>query len=271
MAGILKKVAVAGAGLAVGLTSMAPPWQRTASRTALSEDDILDLEPVLDRLEALERRLEPAHRGSEAAEIPQVSTAHLEQRMEVRLRDLRAELPQLVEAGVEARIAAIEARIDAEMAAQRRETQASVVPLIRSELAKTVGPLIEAGIASQVGQRFEALEKAVAEQSEAIVALRERVEQTDLNLQRLITAIEKLVDGAPNAVDVPGPSPANASFQTHLAEAMEQGPAPAEVPVTGFRSRIFVEPEPKEARKPRFPLSRIFGFVMALGLGRFFS
>ena len=253
----------------MGLTSMAParrPERRnTASAASLREDDILDLEPVLDRLEALEHRLERVDVGVAAA-----PAAELEFRMELQFTELRAEIPRLVTESVEGRIAAIEARIDAELEAQRRQTLEALGPLIEAGIARTVGPLIEAGIARQVGQRFEALERAVAEQSISIATLRERVEQTDLNLQRLITTIERLIDGAQTTVAVPGPTPANASFQTHLAEAMDQG-AKTDVPVPGFRSRIFVEPDPKEARKPRFPLSRIFGALMAFGLARFFQ
>src|SRR4029077_17353906 len=122
---------------------------------------------------------------------------------------------------VEARIAAIEARIEAELAAQRRQTFEALGQLIEERIEQRMGPLIEAGIARQVGERFAALERAVAEQSLTIGVLRERVEQTDLNLQRRISTIERLIDGGQNSVTVQAPAPANASFQTHLAEAMD--------------------------------------------------
>jgi uncharacterized coiled-coil protein SlyX len=262
MAKILKQVAIAaGAGLAVGLTAMSParpasPLRRPAS---LRDDEILDLEPVLDRLEALERRLE--RMDQQAAPEPAV---HLEQFVELRIASLRAEIPVLVATGIDARIAALEARIEAELEAQRRQT------------FEALGPMIEAGVARHVDARFETLEKAVAEQSSSIAALRERVEQTDLNLQRLVVAIERLVEGTAvqHQRQMPrspvAPAPANASFQAHLNEHLETQSQTEDPPQPPFRSRIFVEPEAKEERKPRFPLSRIFGALLAFSLTRLF-
>jgi uncharacterized coiled-coil protein SlyX len=260
MAKILKQVAIAaGAGLAVGLTAMSParPAPPTRRAALLRDDEILDLEPVLDRLEALERRLERMD-----AQVPTEPSGHMEQFVELRIASLRAEIPVLVATGIEARISAIEARIEAELEAQRRQT------------FEALGPMIEAGVAKHVDARFETLEKAVAEQSSSIAALRERVEQTDLNLQRLVVAIERLVEGT--AAQQPlrrapaAPAPANASFQAHMAEQLETQAQAEGTPQPPFRSRIFVEPETKEERKPRFPLSRIFGALLAFSLTRLF-
>ena len=51
-------------------------------------------------------------------------------------------------------------------------------------------------------------------------------------------------------------------FEAALAEATQRGPA--DEPFI----RLFKEKEP-EVKKARFPLARIFAFVLALGLPRF--
>jgi hypothetical protein len=103
MAKILKSVAMAaGAGLALGLTTISPP-----SRPAVPEGDILDLEPLLDRLESLERRLEARPDADFANRLRDVElrlTADLERSRQETLAACLRELGTFVSEKVEERI-----------------------------------------------------------------------------------------------------------------------------------------------------------------------
>jgi hypothetical protein len=129
---------------------------------------------------------------------------------------------------------------------------------------------IEKTVELRVSERIAAIERSLADQSASIDSLRERAEDTDSNLKRLIAAIERLCERTQPIIAEPVPVPAPAGgpgpnmlpgphivpFESHLAEArLKQEDAASE-----FRAKIFKEPEP-EPRKQRFPLARIFGML----------
>ena len=172
---ILKSVAMAaGAGLALGVNAVSGPKPPRASPR-----DILDLEPLLDRIETLERRLE--------------------------------RLPATTE--IESRLDDLESRFASELKRAGRETLDACTATI------------DAAVARQISERLEPLQQALADHGEALDALRDRVERTDLNLQQLIAVIERLVERDFQAA--PGHAAANGSFQDHLDEALSTESKPS--------------------------------------------
>jgi uncharacterized coiled-coil protein SlyX len=149
MAKILKSAAMAaGAGLALSLGSIAAP-----SKRRLSADEIVELEPLLDRIEALERRV---------ALTP----------------------------------------------------DALFEP---SNLNR-----IEDTVAARVAERLAPLQDTISRQAAALDDLRARVEQSDLNLQRLVELVHRLVERERAHT----PAAANGSFQDHLDEALTSETTP---------------------------------------------
>ncbi|MES1257354.1 MAG: hypothetical protein ABUS51_02945 [Acidobacteriota bacterium] len=90
-----------------------------------------------------------------------------------------------------------------------------------------------------IAERIGPIEKVLIDQASLMSSLRVRSEETDVNLQRLIVSIDRLCEVAPVA----------------RAQAPEM-------------PRATKEPEP-EPRKPRVPMARIFGTLLAFGLSRF--
>lgn len=173
MAKIFKNVAMAaGAGLALGLTAIGSP-RRAPDVTA---SDILHLVPLLDRIEALEHRLEV--------------------------------MPELA---IESRLEALQTQFSGQLEQSRREILHSCTAVIEEAVVRTISV------------RLEPVQQTLAEHSAALDALRERVATTDQNLQRLILAIERLVDREATAF----PAAANGSFQDHLHEALRADSKPS--------------------------------------------
>ncbi len=254
---ILRGLAIAaGTGLAMGLTSgrtrtmsgpravryrpavaLPPPAQEPLALT--SRDEVLDIEPLLDRVERLEDAVDGMKRapGGVPADFA-AALASLERRIDAQTRDLqslreqveeaerrtmesvaavqrdveqtRAEIPEIVERTVAARTEDLRSRFSAEIE-QSRERMLQV---------------FERAIDDRISSRIGAIERTLAEQAGSIEALNTRAAETDHNLQRLVSAIEKLCERTqlipPVAAEpAPAPSPyAARAFESQLQDAM---------------------------------------------------
>jgi hypothetical protein len=261
---ILKGLAVvAGTGLAMGFTSgrsrrHAARFQSTSTsvhdlaslpgspgtasdRAAHGLDaDLLNIEPLLDRLERLEIRMEQIERrpDSPSAAVVEYKTllADLERRldanardlallreqvvqaerraneftasMDQRVREIREELPLIVERSVAARIDELQARLSLEMEQSHRRTLET----------------FECAVDEKISSRIGAIEKTLLGQAESIETLALRATETDNHLQRLVNAIEKLCERtqpiSPAAQQFATPLP----FESQLNDAMRREP-----------------------------------------------
>ncbi len=147
----------------------------------------------------------------------------------------------------------VEAAIRSRVAEMRRglaaEIQASVDATLES---------FERTVDSKISARVAALEKGLVDQSGIITALSERALESDANLQRLISAVERLCErtegrqpAAASPAAPPAPSPReDVPFEKHLSDAARRTPPAA--PSTGFRQTFVTE---DDERKPRHRLS----------------
>jgi len=268
MASIFKTLAIAAsAGVAVGICTTTAnrravritEARRPETRTPESRNDVLDIEPLLDRLETLERRFELAASSVSFAEPSGVQVSELTSRIDAQ----EAEIERL-RSLVDVRAADIEQRLRAEMAERQKQALAG----------------IERTVELKISERISAIERTLTEQSASIETLRERAQDTDVNLKRLIAAIERLCERtqplqaaatAPPPISIPvpapapGPGPNVVPFETHLAEARQK----QDERLPDFSQKLFVEPG-KETRKPRFPLARLFGMLALVVLTQAF-
>ena len=203
------------------------------SSSGVQADEVLYLDPLFDRLEAIERRLDLAAQNPPPVVTvpepePDLSPVYLQ------LKALRQELPDLVSATVRAQLATAEARLP----------QPHPQP-------EALDAVIRESVAIAVAGRFEMLEHALKDHAASITALHERVNQNDSNLQRLVAVISRLIEGPgiQPVATVPDTTRAHAaaSFEAHLSDALKTqamnnpaDPAPDNTP-----------------RRPRSPLSRI--------------
>ncbi len=201
------------------------------SSSGVQADDVLYLDPLFDRLEAIERRLDLAAQNPPpvvAVPEPDLSPVYLQ------LQALRQELPDLVSATVRAQLETAEARLP----------QPHPQP-------EALDAVIRESVSVAVAGRFETLEHALKDHAASITTLHERVNQTDSNLQRLVAVISRLIEGPGIQPVATGPDTtrahAAASFEAHLSDALKTqamnnpaDPAPDNTP-----------------RRPRSPLSRI--------------
>jgi hypothetical protein len=233
MPSILKTLAIAaGAGVAFGICTNAGSRRapRRPEYRPLTNGDVLDIEPLLDRLETIERRFDSGVATPEVAHVSELTS---------RLNAQDAEIDRL-RALVDIRAIEIEQRLEAEIEARHQYALAT----------------IEKTVEVKVSERIAAIERTLLDQSASIDTLRERAQDTDLNLKRLITAIEKLCERTPQQVTAaPTPGPVVVPFEAHLAEERHK----QEEPMPVFKSKIFLEPD--APKKPRFPLARIFGMI----------
>lgn len=311
--GILKGLAVAaGTGLAMGLTSgrvrVRPVARRPTPETGVGtpatpaasepDDEFLNIEPLLDRLERLEARVEsiewrprvvePAAGNpvlfSETSDYAAL-LADLDRRVEENTRDLallrtsiteaeqrlkesaesvertvaqtREEMPAFVERHVSARISDLEKRLNQEIEKAQQRTIATFEKAIDEKIASRIG----------------SMEKALAEQAGSIAALGARTAETDNNLQRLVTAIERLCERAQLIPAAPeqsaAPSEPRLPFEIQLNDAMGREPV---VPVLRTAERepdeqvavpAFAADPPAAPKKSRF----FFGNLLIAGFG----
>jgi uncharacterized coiled-coil protein SlyX len=265
MAGkILKGLAVAaGAGLAIGFGG-----KRRSLAVSMStpSDNIPAIETLLERLDCIEARMSAIEASNQSAAHPMpvadsLSFAEFDGRIEQQTKDIEALQVQLSET---------------------RQALAREVPtMLESMLASTLGPHLEdlrarlqaevresvettlisfeRVIDTKVSLRVSTLEKAIIEQSGIITTLSQRAIESDSNLQRLISAVERLCERpdarpAPSAPATPARAPSllELPFERHLSEAIKRQPEP---PDSGFRPRILKEDDEKP--RHRKPLTRI--------------
>jgi len=259
MGSLLKSVALAaGAGIAIGFcaTSVTRRAQRPRPETSGGADDVLSIEPLLDRLERIETRLETAEFQPGVALQARLVSAEFTVRIEeqeAELRSLRAKLDE-TERRAAAAVEAVEKRV--------RHMGQELPALVESNVATKLSEFearIESQVEIKVAERLGALERTLHEQSALIGALRERAVETDSNLQRLISAVERLCERTPERSATVLP------FEAHLAEAAnrEEQAEPKAEP----RVRVIKESEP-ETRRSRFPLARTFAFLVTIFLPR---
>jgi chromosome segregation ATPase len=227
-------------------------------------DDVLHIEPLLDRIERLEARLEGGavsqssldHYASQHA----LALADLERRIEENSRDLavlreeiiaaekrmaestaavRAEIPVIVEQQISVRIDALDARYTEEISQSQKQSL----------------EIFERSIDEKISSRIGAIEKTLAGQSESIEALREHSAETDRNLQRLVVAIEKLCERAQLI-------PAEPSFEAHMDDAMQREPG---TPVLRNEEPRYEPPAFTGVVKPSH-FSTLAVFVAGLGI-----
>jgi hypothetical protein len=205
---ILKGFAVAaGTGLAIGFGN-----RRRTQATSLSgsSEDILAIEPVLDRLDRIEARVSAV----EARPIPNFET--LQAQMDQRFAEAAKEVPAILESLLGPRVEDVRARLHAEM---RESVQATLTSF-------------EQTLDDKVSARIATLEKALIDQSAVVTTLGQRALEAEENFQRLISAVERLCERKEQPVqDLP--------FERQLTEAFQRQPSPAELPRdSGFRPRM---------------------------------
>jgi uncharacterized coiled-coil protein SlyX len=305
---ILKGLAVAaGTGLAMGLTTArsqtrvrvssppragAPPHLPPVESAEETGDDFLNIEPLLDRLERLEVRVEAL--GQPAAEPREDSRfetddyatalAELEQRVEENTRDLallrenmdaaerrlnesvaavqrnieqtRREIPAAVERHVSVRIDDLQKRFAAEIEQSQQRTL----------------EMFERAIDDKISSRIGSMERVLAEQAGSIEALNARATETDHNLQRLVTAIEKLCE---RAHLFPPVAESRLPFETQMYDAMNREPVVpvlrTEQPVPDVRvpAPKFTGGETNGPKKSRFPFRSLMVAGFSLVVSRF--
>jgi chromosome segregation ATPase len=255
MASLMKSLALAaGAGVAIGICTTASSRRAlgrdhvtrngSSRRNEVSSDSLIDIEPLLSRLEEMERRFEAV-----ASVKPVVNVIELTQRMDAQ----DAEIERL-RGLVDVQANAIQTELEAEMDERHRRSYAA----------------LEQTLETAISDRIAAVERKLTDHSTSIEELRDRAQDTDANLKRLIVAIEKLVErgqAIPQPVAHATPSTGAevlSPFEAHLNEARRKEEA-----AKTDASRLYKEEEPK---KPRFPMARIFGMialvVMAGGFNR---
>jgi uncharacterized coiled-coil protein SlyX len=263
---ILKGLAMAaGTGVAIGLGAAR---RRRVVPTIPNSVDVLSLEPLVERLDRLESRI----LAVEAHPLPDAgsaSIAELDLLTQNQSRDIESLRAQLAETGqkVAGQMAGIEGRV-AEVA---RDLPAMIesfvqprVDELRAEMRASMDTTIasfEKTIDDKVSERMARIESTLVEQSGAITALSQKAIDSDLNLQRLISAVEKLCERTEPAFPQPAAkerSLMDLPFEKHLSEAITRQTQPIQAPLppdSGFRPRII--PEEPERMPHRAPLTRI--------------
>jgi hypothetical protein len=188
------------------------------------------LEPLQERLDRLESRI-GAVEDSDNSVVAELGLrierqAKMIEALKVQFIGTRQSIESTLEAAIGPRIDDLRARLRAE-----------VLESVNSALA-TFERLIEA----RVSLRVSTIEKVLVEQSSGIRDLSQRTVASEANLQRLISAVERLCaqrDGQPLASPAQPPERQPAALPTE----------------SGFRPRIVHEEDNKLRR--RRPLSRL--------------
>ncbi len=217
--GLLRRIAiVAGTGLAMGMSTRPrqvgapalPPAPPTPPEHFPEPDNFLDLEPLLDRLESLESRLDWLSR--------------LEAKLESLSRAPRISAPVEKPADNSAElIAALTERI-----AHLEQNQPKAAPTT-DELRELIEQAVNA--------RLAAIDPKLADHSGSLETLRSRLAETDANLQRLVSAIEKLCERAQLIPPTPPVDPA-ARFAAALPPRVKLPEPPPPAPRPPFESQL---------------------------------
>jgi uncharacterized coiled-coil protein SlyX len=279
---ILKGLAIAaGTGLAMGFTTTrfrVSPGQRfvhthplppatssfeSAPILPAEDGEFLDIEPLLDRLERLEARVEaleqptPSSRAVPAG-VPgdyAAAIADLERRVEENTRELAllrehvteaerrvSESVASVQRNVERTRGEIPAIVERHVSVRIDDLQKRFASEIEQSHQRTV-EMFDRAIDEKISSRIGSIERSLAEQAGSIEALSARSIETDNNLQRLVTAIEKLCE---RTQLFPPAAEQRLPFESQMHDAMNREPV---VPV--LRTE---EPVP-EVRVPAPPFT----------------
>lgn len=269
---IVKGLAIAaGVGLVIGLGSGKRRPEGHAMDMNLPEG-LPSLEPVLERLDRIEGRISAVEeRSSPASGVESDSMATLDERIERQAKEIEALQSQVNEhrQKVDGEIAAIEKRFADVTKAIPGVLESIIVPRVedlrahlRSETQQSINASLtkfERAMDDRVSERIDALEKALLNQSTIVTTLSQRSIETDMNMQRLISAVERLCERGSGAT--PGArqdsSLLELPFQKELNEAVKRQPegAPAGFE-SAFRPRI-VKEEDESGRRHRVPLTRL--------------
>lgn len=212
----LKGLAIAGGlGLIVGLGS---GKRRTGEIPMNTESG-----PLLDRLDRIESRISAVEARPiaelderiqrQASEIESLQSQMEEHRQKVasevaaiekRFAEITKAIPSVLESIIGPRVEDLRAHLKA-------ETQQA----ISSSLTK-----FERAIDDKVSERIDSLEKTLLNQSTIVTGLSQRAAETDMNMQRLISAVERLCErGAMPRQDAPV---TELPFQKELNEALKR-------------------------------------------------
>jgi hypothetical protein len=233
---ILKALAfAAGLGLTVGLGS--GKWGRGKNPGGRRPPGDGSLpEPVLKRLDRIESRLS-------AVETQPPASTEQDVRIERQAQDI--EMLQVLVSEHRQKVAAEVANIDKRFADITEGIPAVLESIVcphvddfrvhlLSELQQSVNVTLtkfERAIDDKVSDRISTLEKAMLDQSTVVTALSRRAIESDMNLQRLISAVER------------------------LCERSSQSPAqPFE---SAFRPRILKEEDNEKQFRHRVPMTQL--------------
>jgi hypothetical protein len=211
-------VVAAGTGLAIGFGSK----RRTQAISMNdSSENILTIEPLLDRLDRIESRMSVV----EARPVTNIEALQAQ---------VAREVPAMLESLLGSHVDDVRTRLQAEM---RESVQAALTSF-------------EQTLDDKISLRTAALEKALIEQSAIVTTLSRRAIEAEENFQRLIAAVERLCEPRerPAVLDLP--------FERQLSEAFQRLPGPSALPLdSGFRPRIIKDDEAKP--RHRNPLARL--------------
>lgn len=251
----------AGTGLAIGLGSAAGRNRRVRP---VERDEVLRLEPLLDRLDYLELRIAEGPRElntrieQHSLDIAQLRARIDEseeraraaaQRIDDRFAEVRAAVPSLVDAGLNSRMEQLRERLQSDLERSQRLTLES----------------FEAALEEKISVRIGAIESKLSEQSVVLQNITARSADTDQNLQRLIAAVEKLVErtlltGSPLPTPIAAVEPTlnNLPFQSHLEQAIASDRTPE------FRT-VTTENREQESKRRRTPMAPLMMLAFMFG------
>jgi uncharacterized coiled-coil protein SlyX len=286
-----------------GTPSNGTPLNNASADSA--PEEFLDIEPLLDRIERLEVRVDEISQQASAEHVagPSVasvspasnnatdsalasyaeSIADLERRVEQNTRELDLLRRSIAEA--EARMTESVTSVERRLEQTRRELPAIIEPLVTARIGdlqtrftaeiekshRRTLEVFERALDEKISSRIGAIEKAIADQAGSIEALSTRSAETDNNLQRLVTAIERLCERAQLFPSAAEQQPTRTAFALQLNDAMQGNPAvpvlrteePAtpEVPAPAF-TVLGGKPQPRP-KKSRF----LFRNLVVAGFG----
>ena len=200
----------------------------------ISANDILNLKPILQRFDEIDSRLTAVEamqgRLAQMALAPVQDTRAIDQ----QLAELKRHIPAMLDAMFAQHVTELRDRIEA-------ETKQVVEGALES---------FESALEKKFGARIATIEKALIDQSSIITTLSERAIESDANLQRLVSAVEKLCERTEFGGQ---PRPASNGFEGQLAEATTRQSEPLRQAGAdpGFRPRILKEDEANAQRHRR--------------------
>lgn len=193
---IFKGLAVAaGVGLAIGVG-----FSKRRSEEKSRPEDSAGARRLRERFDGIEARI------ARVESQKSTDTAELNQRISTQAADLEGLRVQMAEyrEKIATDIASISRRVEDVTKGLPSMLDAIVAPKVddlrlrlRAEIQQSVSASLttfERAIDDKVSDRIAALEKAMLDQSALVTALSQRAIESDLNLQRLISAIERLCD-----------------------------------------------------------------------------